>query len=202
MKLIVGLGNPGAAYSMTRHNIGFMIIDQIAKKRRVSFKQSDGFHIARQKDFILLKPMAFMNVSGKAIRQIMSQNSINEILVIVDDIYLDFSQIRIRKSGGDGGHNGIKSVINEINTNEFFRFRVGIGNESQEELSDFVLSEFTSIEKKILAESIEFSSYLITNFIDTDYHELLNSFSKLKSSYSKKITKILESISPKEDNNE
>ncbi len=202
MKLIVGLGNPGSKYSHTRHNIGFRIIDSVAKKMHLKFKEGNELAVAKNKSVILLKPLTFMNLSGKTVSQILRKNTIEEILIIVDDIYLDFAKIRIRERGGDGGHNGIKSIVDEIAFEEFFRFRVGIGNDTKNELSDFVLSEFSNEEEKILKETIEFSSYLISIFIDNSYKELLNSFSKMKNSYSKKVAKILESFSPKEDNNE
>lgn len=193
MKLIVGLGNPGEKYENTRHNIGFMIISELANKLKLTFKKEGNCEIAQKKDFILIKPLTFMNLSGKAVKKILNINEIDEFLVIFDDINLSLGQIRLRDKGSDGGHNGIKSIIAETGTNKFKRFRVGIDSNLNQRLSDYVLAKFDNQEQKVISESIDFSVYLLEEYIFRNYQNLLNKFSKSKQSYSEKIDKLLES---------
>ena len=134
MKLIVGLGNPGKKYERNRHNIGFMAIDRYAKSRGIPLdikkkKAVYGRGITDGRDIILLKPQTFMNLSGEAVLYLASFLKITtpDITVILDDTELPFGQIRIRKSGGTGGHNGVKSLINSLKSENFPRIRFGIG---------------------------------------------------------------------------
>src|SRR5699024_1679498 len=133
--LIVGLGNIGAQYVNTRHNIGFKILDHLAQKEDVNF---DTVKLGERADFkykgrlfILLKPSTLMNLSGKAVRYWMQKENISleNLLIIVDDLNLEFGTIRLKKKGSDGGHNGLKDIQQKINTSKYNRFRFGIGNE-------------------------------------------------------------------------
>lgn len=155
MKLIIGLGNPGRKYKKTRHNIGFMIIDEL--KRHMS-----------KKDAILLKPQTFMNNSGKEVKAVIGKNKINteNIIVIHDDIDLPFGTIRVSQDSSSAGHKGVQSIIDEIGTRAFTRLRIGIRSKekpaasrraSQNEnlLAGFVLEKFTKQEKKQLKQIIK-----------------------------------------------
>lgn len=160
MKLIVGLGNPGKKYENNRHNVGFMAVDRYArshgipldiKKRKAVFGRGtlDGH------DIILLKPQTFMNLSGEAVLYLASFLKITtpNITVIVDDTELPFGQIRIRRSGGSGGHNGVKSLIFSLKSENFPRVRFGIGRPpamEEKDLCDYVLEDFTEKERKLL----------------------------------------------------
>ena len=132
MKIIAGLGNPGEEYSLNRHNIGFIIIDHFAEIKKITFKKEGNSMIAKRNLYCLLKPLTYMNLSGNAILK--HKGDINDLLVICDDIYLPFGEIRLRKSGNDGGHNGLYSIINELQTNQFCRMRIGVGLPTQKYL--------------------------------------------------------------------
>ena len=161
--LVVGLGNPGAQYALTRHNAGFLTLDAIASRigtsiDRTRFKALTGEGVIAGSRVLLLKPQTFMNLSGEAVREAAAFYHIApaNIIVIYDDICLDVGRLRVRGKGSDGGHNGIKSIISQLQSNEFPRIRVGVGERPNPEydLADWVLSAFTAEEKeKLLAAS-------------------------------------------------
>lgn len=171
-RLVVGLGNPGAKYEGTRHNIGFMALERLAKRESITFKYSkkllgDSAELLLGKDLQrLLKPNTFMNESGRSIKAAMEWFDLKkqQLLVIVDDIDLPLGRLRIRRQGSDGGHNGLKSIIQHLGSDEFCRLRIGIGapSEIQEERKSktvsHVLGKFTKEEdshiEKILEEVI------------------------------------------------
>lgn len=148
MKLIVGLGNIGSKYEKTNHNAGFMVVDEVAKRLGITFKNrgfdSDYGEYRNENDkFIFAKPRTFMNDSGKAVKSFMAKFKINieDVLVVCDDIDLEPGRVRIRKTGSAGTHNGLKSVIAETKSQDFLRLRVGIGKKNEfQDLADFVLS--------------------------------------------------------------
>ena len=173
MKLIVGLGNPGERYKQTRHNVGFMVLDKLIKQSTVEGwdKKFDSFFtkiIIAQKSMILLKPLTFMNVSGHAVQKVKNFYGIdpNNIVIIHDDIDLELGKIKLKKGGGDGGHNGLKSIIKMIGS-EFNRIRIGIGRPEKINVSSYVLNDFPEIEvsllKKIILKSCEGINLLIAN---------------------------------------
>ncbi len=166
MIIIAGLGNPGEKYKDTRHNVGFQIIDQIAKENNFpDFKLSKKFNslisekILKKEKMVLLKPQTFINESGKAIRKIMDFYKINleNLFVIHDDIDIVFGKIKIVKARGSAGHKGVDSIIKEIGTKNFTRFRVGIQPEKGKPKNPekFVLQKFNKEEKKITKEVIK-----------------------------------------------
>ena len=173
MKLIVGLGNPGERYKQTRHNVGFMVLDKLIKQSTVEGwdKNFDSFFtkiIIAQKSMILLKPLTFMNVSGHAVQKVKNFYGIdpNNIVIIHDDIDLELGKIKLKKGGGDGGHNGLKSIIKLIGS-EFNRIRIGIGRPEKISVSSYVLNNFHEEEvpllKKIILKSCEGINLLIAN---------------------------------------
>jgi PTH1 family peptidyl-tRNA hydrolase len=188
MKLIVGLGNPGNKYAFTRHNIGFMIIDYISNFLNTELKpgKGDWFGIDCNydgEDIYLMKPTTFMNNSGNAVIDFILRNNIDikDILVLYDDFQIPLGTIRVRTNGSDGGHNGISSVIYHLNTLEFARMRIGIGNNSfihKEEYIDFVLSNFTEEETIKIKEMMVNYKDCILSYIKDDVLNTMNRFNK------------------------
>ena len=169
--LIVGLGNIGAEYVNTRHNIGFKVLNFIANKEGASFNDLKLGSVAeikiKGKTFILLKPNTFMNLSGKAVHYWMEKEkiSLDRVLVITDDLNLSFGTIRIRSKGSDGGHNGLKNITLVLNTQEYARFRFGISDEFKKgKQVDYVLGNWDDEEKIKLPERLEIASEIIKSF--------------------------------------
>ncbi len=169
--LIVGLGNIGAEYVNTRHNIGFKIVDFLARKESVSFETVKLGALAQYKfkgrTFLLLKPNTYMNLSGKAVHYWMDKENIplENIFVITDDLNLPFGTIRIRQKGSDGGHNGLKNINLVLNTQNYARFRFGISDEFKKgKQVDYVLGDWDDAEKTALPERLELSSEIIKSF--------------------------------------
>lgn len=169
--LIVGLGNIGAEYANTRHNIGFKILDFLVKKESISFDNLKFGALAelklKGKTFFLLKPNTYMNLSGKAVKYWMEKENIplQNILIIADDLNLSFGTIRIRSKGSDGGHNGFKNITLLLNTQEYARFRFGISDEFKKgKQIDYVLGNWDDIEQTKLPERLEVASEIIKSF--------------------------------------
>ena len=169
--LIVGLGNIGAEYVNTRHNIGFKIIDHFAKKESLSFETVKFGMLAEYKfkgrTFLLLKPNTYMNLSGKAVKFWMDKENIllENILVITDDLNISFGTIRIKPKGSDGGHNGLKNINLLLNSQNYARFRFGISDEFKKgKQVDYVLGDWDESEKIKLPERLEVASEIIKSF--------------------------------------
>ncbi|WP_235922471.1 aminoacyl-tRNA hydrolase [Flavobacterium difficile] len=169
--LVVGLGNIGAEYVNTRHNIGFKILDYLANQESVSFQTQKLGDVAELKikgrTIVLLKPNTYMNLSGKAVKYWMEKENIEKenILVITDDLNLSFGSIRIKTKGSDGGHNGLKNIQLLLNTTEYPRFRFGISDAFKKgKQVDYVLGEWTVEEKLALEERLVLSSEIIKSF--------------------------------------
>ncbi|MBN1493187.1 MAG: aminoacyl-tRNA hydrolase [Candidatus Omnitrophica bacterium] len=186
MKLIVGLGNPGKRYERTRHNVGFMVVDAIAKKtctkvnkNKFSAKYGE-FHYLGEK-IVLLKPQTFMNRSGIAVKKWLafyrSSFELLDMIVIYDDVALDFGAIRIRDKGSSGGHNGIQSIIDELDTNAIPRLRVGIkGANVKGDLADYVLSYFERDEARHLPDIVEEACQAAFSWVDDGTIVTMNKF--------------------------
>jgi len=169
--LIVGLGNIGAEYVNTRHNIGFKILDHLAKKESLSFETAKLGAVAEYKVkgriLILLKPNTYMNLSGKAVQYWMEKEKITKenILVITDDLNLPFGTIRIKPKGSDGGHNGLKNIQQVLNSADYPRFRFGISDAFKKgKQVDYVLGEWDEAEKAKLPERMDVAVQVITSF--------------------------------------
>lgn len=163
MKLIVGLGNPGRTYEMTRHNIGFLVLDELAKRHELSFRRSFRFPARIAKGVIgpetvwLIKPQTFMNLSGRALGPILRKTKarISDLLVVFDDVALEWNQLRVRAQGSAGGHNGVQSLLNVLGEGAFGRIRVGIGLKPDKlSLSEYVLGSFSAAEQQELADVV------------------------------------------------
>ncbi len=169
--LIVGLGNIGDEYANTRHNIGFIVADALAFAFRAKFETARYASVAeisyKGRSFIIVKPSTYVNLSGKAVRYWLKKEKISpqDCLVILDDIALPLGTLRLKNKGGDGGHNGLASIIEYLETTEFPRLRIGIGNEFAKGYQvDYVLSRWTKDEEKILIPQIEKAVELIKSF--------------------------------------
>jgi PTH1 family peptidyl-tRNA hydrolase len=172
MKLVVGLGNPGKKYSQSKHNIGFMALDSYATTNKIKYSKSIKFsaEIAKTGEYILLKPKTYMNNSGSAVRKVCEYYKIKteDVLVIFDDLNLPFAKIRIRQTGSAGGHNGIKSIIANLGTQDFNRLRVGIGRDDSKEMKVDVLSNFSKTELKELNDLQFTLSNIIDDFVQNN----------------------------------
>jgi len=160
MKLIVGLGNPGKAYASNRHNVGFHCIDYFARCHRISIRERKarakiGIGEVDEKRVVLAKPRTFMNLSGQAVSRLVRQYSVSleDLVVICDDLDLPLGKVRIRQRGGSAGHKGIESIIESLGSKDFPRIRVGIGRPDGDEIS-YVLSDFTAEEKDAVKEAV------------------------------------------------
>lgn len=188
MFAIVGIGNPGSRYKNNRHNVGFQFLDYYAEKKSLHFKSSKfNYDYAEGRlfnnSFVLVKPVTYVNLSGAAVNQCLNvfNIDIHNLLVVVDDINLGLTELRLRKYGGDGGHNGLKSIIYHLNDNHFARIRIGIGKKFESgQLVDYVLSDFDSTDFTSLNKSFDLSIQLIESFILGGYNKMLSTFSHLK----------------------
>ncbi len=183
MKMIVGLGNPGKEYENTRHNIGFMIIDEYAKCYNINnFKTKfNGLFskIYRNGEyFILLKPLSYMNLSGTVVSKFANFYKIKpeDILIIHDDLDLPVGKIKIKSKGSSGGHNGIKSIIENLNTSDFARFKVGISNNKNIETKDYVLGKIDKDDLEKINKIYEFSSNIIDDFLDLNIDKVMSKY--------------------------
>lgn len=160
MKIVVGLGNPGKKYAGTRHNIGFMVVEELAKRFPVQKEESKydaiiGHIQIGPEKVLLVKPLTYMNLSGNSVQPLVNfyKLDLKDLIVVYDDMDLDLGRLRIRESGGTGGHKGMASIVQRLSSQEFPRIRVGIGR-PEDETIDWVLGKFSSDEKPIAAEMI------------------------------------------------
>lgn len=182
MKVIIGLGNPGKKYEFTRHNIGFITLDYIAEVLNISMDQAKFKGLVgegRYKDekVILLKPMTFMNLSGEAIRELIDfyKLSNEDVLVIYDDLDLPGGQLKLRYKGGSGGHNGIKSILAHLGTEQFKRIKMGIGRPAYGDVVSYVLGNFTEEEDAGLQEAVKKATDASISFIEEkDFTKVMN----------------------------
>jgi PTH1 family peptidyl-tRNA hydrolase len=181
--LVVGLGNIGEQYANTRHNVGFAILDQLAKEEDLTFEDARLGAIAKFKykgrSILCLKPSTYMNLSGKAVKYWMDQEKIplENILVITDDINLTFGTLRLKAKGSDGGHNGLKDIQSTLQTTKYHRFRFGVGSEfSKGRQVDHVLGTWTTEEGKALGERLKRSTQLIRSFVFAGSKNTMNQF--------------------------
>jgi PTH1 family peptidyl-tRNA hydrolase len=183
--LIVGLGNIGDEYADTRHNIGFIAADALVMNFKTAFETGRLASVARMslkgRTLVAIKPTTYMNLSGKAVRYWMQKEDIarENVLVIVDDLALPLGALRLKPRGSDGGHNGLISIIETIETTEFARLRIGIGNDFAKGYQiDYVLGRWTSEETKILIPRIEITVDLIKSFVLAGVERTMNDFNK------------------------
>jgi PTH1 family peptidyl-tRNA hydrolase len=180
MKLIIGLGNPGKKYNHTRHNIGFWVLDNYLGNVSWQEKFSALYYenIINNEKIIYLKPQTFMNNSGLAVREVCNYFNIKpeEILVIHDDLDMEFGKIKIKMSSSSGGHNGIKSIIENIKSEDFYHFKMGINSNKEMDAKDFVLKKFSLKEQLILKQDAKKYNDIIDLFIKNDILVAMNKY--------------------------
>ena len=185
MKLIVGLGNPGKEYENTRHNIGYIILNKYLNKNGFSLDKNkyNGIYTKvniNGEDVIFLEPETFMNLSGECVKKIMDfyKIDINDILIIQDDLDLDFGKIKLKENSSSGGHNGIKNIEINLGTNSFKRLKVGISNNKLIDTKDYVLGKFSKEEKEILDNISDTCVNIIDDFLSMSFDLLMGKYNK------------------------
>ncbi|MCM1370435.1 MAG: aminoacyl-tRNA hydrolase [Clostridium sp.] len=183
MKLIVGLGNPGKEYENTRHNIGFMVLDKYAKFHEFSFnkKKFDGLYskvFIEDKEVIFLKPQSYMNLSGTVIRKFVDyyKIDIDDILIINDDLDLNCGFYKLKYKGSSGGHNGLKNIELNLNTQFYKRLKIGISNDKTQETKNYVLGTFSKNDLNVLNKIIDISINIIDDYLMYDFDKLMNKY--------------------------
>lgn len=186
MYIIIGLGNPTREYQATRHNIGFDVITRISDDYGIplDFKKHKaicGRGFIEGEKVIIAQPQTYMNLSGESVRELVDFYKVNpeEVIVIYDDISLEVGQLRLRVKGSAGGHNGIKSIISHLGTQEFFRIKVGVGDKpSGYDLADYVLSRFREDEQLVIREAIQKSSEAVKSIIKDGMESAMNIYNR------------------------
>lgn len=187
MFIIVGLGNPTKEYEGTRHNVGFAVIDAIADKYNISVTERKnrafcGKGVINGQKVLLAKPQTYMNLSGESVRGLLDYYKVekeSELIVIYDDISLDVGQLRIRKKGSAGGHNGIKNIISHLGTNVFQRIKVGVGEKPKEyDLADYVLGHFSKAEKEVMEDGYMRAIEAVELILQGEIDMAMNQFNK------------------------
>lgn len=188
MKIIIGLGNPTAQYTGTRHNIGFDAVTALADKYRISVNEKRhkalcGKGIIAGEKVLLVKPQTYMNLSGESVREVLDfyKAEDSDILVLCDDINLDPGQLRIREKGSAGGHNGLKNIILHLGTEEFVRVRIGVGEKpAGRDLADYVLGHFSAETEPLMREALSNAVAACELFIEGDIQKAMNQYNKKK----------------------
>ena len=188
MKLVAGLGNPGRQYAGTRHNIGFDVIDELASRHRVSFEAAPAEALMgkwrKDGDVILLvKPLTFMNLSGVATGELLRYFKIDvpDLLVVTDDVNLPIGRLRVRGSGSEGGHNGLRSMAQQLGTTEYSRLRIGVGRGDQRrDLADHVLGGFAPEEQSGVKDAVTRAAEAVECWINDGLAKTMNVFNRVK----------------------
>lgn len=193
--LIVGLGNPGKKYAMTRHNLGYLVVQAFSREQGMSFKEEPHFNAVVAKGKVegatvhLLLPLTYMNASGEAVRRYMDYYHLapRHLRVVSDDIALDFGTMRVRNVGSAGGHNGLKSIQAYIHTEHYVRLRMGVGRVGQQEhqpitLADYVLDTFTADENQHLSAFVERGVAVLKRLISEEVSVVMNAVNKKNAS--------------------
>lgn len=183
MKLIVGLGNPGRAYHNTRHNVGFIFVDEVVCKLKGKFlldrqKKAEIYETnIKNEKVIFIKPQTYMNLSGEAVNLVAKfyKIDVSDILVIYDDLDLELGRIKIRPTGSSGGHKGIQSIIDTLNTQNIKRVRIGIAR-NDADVIDYVLGKFTKNEKIVIDLSLEKGYDIIYDFVDKSIEDMMSKY--------------------------
>ena len=183
MKLIVGLGNPGSGYQNTRHNVGFMVLDNYCKKNNINFDSNKFGGLYGQTNIngekvIFLKPQKYMNLSGEVVRDFVHyfKIDIDDILIINDDLDLSLGRYKLKANSSSGGHNGLKNIQENLGTTKYKRLKIGISNNKLIETKDYVLGKFSGEEAKILDLIISTSYNIITDFFALDFNMLMTKY--------------------------
>lgn len=187
MLVFIGLGNPGPRYVLTRHNVGLLFVDELLKKFQIgsSYRAEtyEAFKLKSQSPAIAVKPLTYMNNSGIAVRDLirdfgLSQN--DRLIVIYDDVWIPLGRLRIRERGSDGGHNGVKSIISSLGTQEFSRIRIGIGPKPDDiDMISYVLGEFTDSELKVLWKVLDLAISAAQEMFAADFKKVMSRYNSI-----------------------
>lgn len=181
MFLLCGLGNKGSEYQYTRHNIGYLVIDRFSEKFRIPIKRKVcGCRVGMNENVLLAKPDTFMNISGAPVSSLAGKMGVKpeDLIIIHDDLDMEFGKIRIKQNGGDGGHRGVRSVADALQSKLFYRVKIGIGRNPLMEPEDYVLSRFKEDETEILVESLDTAADAIHTFIFESKEKAMSMFNK------------------------
>jgi PTH1 family peptidyl-tRNA hydrolase len=186
VKVIVGLGNPGVRYQGNRHNIGFRVVDQLAENNQIPIckkrlKAIYGAGKIDSQEVVLAKPMTFMNLSGESVRRIVDffKVGLEDLIVIHDDLDLPLGRLRFKRRGGDGGHQGLRSIIEAMGENTFLRLKVGIGRPPRGmEAADYVLSDFDEIQQPLLSEVLSCAAEALTVLLSEGLQTAMNRYQR------------------------
>ncbi|MBF0472929.1 MAG: aminoacyl-tRNA hydrolase [Nitrospirae bacterium] len=181
MIFIIGLGNPGTRYQLTRHNVGFLVIDQLAVGLGVKLTEKNVSHVGNgniaETGITLIKPLTFMNLSGQVIK--VYKNSINaptDLIVIQDDIDIETGRLKIKQGGSSGGHKGVQSIIDTLGSRDFIRVKIGVGRDINMPVEEYVLRKFSKVEKIIIDETIVTASDAVISIITNGLEITMNKF--------------------------
>lgn len=186
MKLIAGLGNPGTKYRDTRHNVGFEVVDVLARRHGTAFESAPGEALmARVRSvgdgLLILKPLTFMNLSGHAVAELIRyyRIALSDVLVVVDDVNLPLGRLRIRARGSHGGHNGLRSVAGQLGTDEYARLRLGVGRgDGRRDLADHVLARFEADERETIRSAVDRAADAAEMFVTDNIEKVMNSYNR------------------------
>jgi len=182
MWVIAGLGNPGRRYSRTRHNVGFMVIEEVASRHKIDFKEKDKYRIGRgsieEHDALLMEPLLFMNMSGSVIKDILRKFNVQpeNLIVIHDDLDMEIGKLKIRRRGSSGGHKGVESIIESLGFRDFTRLKVGIGRDEAVPPEDYVLSKFRRNEITLIKDTIQKAADAVYSIVSEGVDTAMNRF--------------------------
>ncbi len=179
MRYVIGLGNPGERYRGTRHNVGFDVVDELARRRSIAMdREVCGALVGQDDELTLVKPMTYMNRSGYAVRCLLERDGgeSDRVLVVYDDVNLDLGRLRLRPGGSPGGHRGLESIVENLRTPKVPRLRLGVGGASGEELSDYVLSAFSDEEATAAEEMVARATDAAESWLSEGIDAAMNEF--------------------------
>jgi PTH1 family peptidyl-tRNA hydrolase len=186
MWIVAGLGNPGKKYSRTRHNIGFMVIDEVACRHRIDLKGKETYRIGKGiiegRDILLVEPLLYMNMSGPVIKNILRKFNIpsQNLLVIHDDLDIEIGRLRIKRTGSSGGHKGVESIIQGIDSKDFVRLKIGISRETGVSSENYVLSRFKRNEIPTVKDIIQKAADAVSSIVSAGVEKAMNIYNKPK----------------------
>jgi PTH1 family peptidyl-tRNA hydrolase len=186
LKLIAGLGNPGAKYRDTRHNVGFEVADLLARRHGAEFESAPGEAvIARVKTLgdgtLIVKPLTFVNLSGHAVAELIRyyRIAVPDVLIVVDEVNLPLGRLRVRARGSHGGHNGLKSIAGQLGTDDYARLRIGVGRgDERRDLADHVLARFDTDEREVIRAAIERAAEAAEMFVTDDIGKVMTAYNR------------------------
>lgn len=185
MKLIVGLGNPGREYDKTRHNIGFMVLDNYTKEKKLEFNKTkfNGKYcetIINNEKILFLKPQKYMNLSGEVVKDYVNyyKININDILIINDDLDLSVGKIKLKEKGSCGGHNGLRNIELNLGTDKYKRLKIGISNNKLIDTKNYVLGKFMKDELELINKTIDNTKNIIDDYLEMNFDKLMNKYNK------------------------